>query len=71
LSGSFGITLNDGNEKRTFKLIITDKGLFIPSWLWKELNNFLSGYICLVLATHVCDEKDYFRDYDNFYNHKK
>ncbi len=65
-SGSFDITLNDGNSKRTFHLSKPDYGLYMPSGLWRELTNFSSGAICLVLASHVYDEKDYMRDYNTF-----
>lgn len=66
LSGSFDITVDDGNVKRTFQLSRPNMGLFMPSGLWRELDNFSSGSICFVLASHEYDEADYFRDYEKF-----
>jgi hypothetical protein len=66
LSGSFDITVDDGKVKRTFHLSRPNMGLFMPSGLWRELDNFSSGSICFVLASIEYDEKDYFRDYDKF-----
>jgi dTDP-4-dehydrorhamnose 3,5-epimerase-like enzyme len=71
LSGSFDITLDDGNTKRTFQLSRPNMGLLIPSGLWRELNNFSSGSICMVLASELYSEEDYFRDYQEFLNFKK
>lgn len=65
-SGSFDITLDDGDTKRTFNLNRPYIGLYMPSGLWRELDNFSSGAICLVLASHKYDEEDYLRDYDLF-----
>jgi hypothetical protein len=70
LSGSFDITLDDGNAKRTFQLSRPNRGLLIPSGLWRELNNFSSGSICMVLASETYTEKDYLRDYNEFKNYK-
>ena len=66
LSGSFDITVDDGKVKRTFHLSRPNIGLYMPSGLWRELDNFSSGSICFVLASIDYDEKDYFRDYDKF-----
>lgn len=66
LSGSFDITVDDGKVKRTFHLSRPNTGLYMPSGLWRELDNFSSGSICFVLASIEYDEKDYFRDYDKF-----
>ena len=71
LSGSFDITLDDGNAKRTFQLSRPNIGLLIPSGLWRELNNFSSGSICMVLASETYTEKDYLRDYNEFIKHKR
>lgn len=65
-SGSFDITLNDGTTKRTFQLSKPYYGLYMPSGLWRELNNFSSGAICLVLASHRYDEHDYIRNIKQF-----
>jgi dTDP-4-dehydrorhamnose 3,5-epimerase-like enzyme len=71
LSGSFDITLDDGKAKRTFQLSRPNMGLLIPSGLWRELNNFSSGSICMVLASELYSEEDYLRDYHEFLNFKK
>ena len=66
LSGSFDIIVDDGKVKRTFHLSRPNVGLYMPSGLWRELDNFSSGSICFVLASIEYDEKDYFRDYKKF-----
>jgi hypothetical protein len=66
LSGSFDITLDDGEAKRTFQLSRPNVGLLVPSGLWRELNNFSSGSICMVLASELYSEEDYFRNYTEF-----
>lgn len=71
LSGSFDITLDDGNAKRTFQLSRPNMGLLVPSGLWRELNNFSSGSICIVLASELYSEKDYLRDYNEFIKYKR
>lgn len=70
-SGSFDITLDDGQTRRTFQLSKPYYGLYMPAGLWRELNNFSSGAICLVLASHIFDTKDYLRDYKQYINYKK
>lgn len=65
-SGSFDIILDDGNVKRTFSLNRPNIGLYMPSGLWRELDNFSSGAICLVLASHEYTENDYLRIYSDF-----
>ena len=65
-SGSFDIILDDGNVKRTFSLNRPNIGLYMPSGLWRELDNFSSGAICLVLASHEYTESDYLRTYSDF-----
>lgn len=69
-SGSFEITLDDGLTRRTFQLSKPYYGLYMPSGLWRELGDFSSGAICLVLASHIYDENDYMRDYKVFKNWK-
>jgi hypothetical protein len=66
LSGSFSITVDDGTSKQTFHLSRPDRGLMLPPGLWRELDNFSSGSICMVLASELYDENDYFRDYEKF-----
>lgn len=70
-SGSFDLVLNDGKIKRTFHLNRPYLGVYMPSGLWRELNNFSSGSICLVLASETYDESDYIRNYKEFLNYKE
>lgn len=70
-SGSFDITLDDGNTKRRFSLSRPYMGLYMPQCLWRKLDNFSSGAICLVLASHNYNENDYLRDYELFLNFYK
>lgn len=65
-SGSFDVVLDDGSERKRFNLNRAYCGLYIPPMLWRELNNFSSGSVCLVLASELYDEKDYIRDYETF-----
>lgn len=69
-SGSFDLVLDDGKTKRTFQLNRPYIGVYMPAGLWRELNNFSSGSICLVLASHTYDENDYIRDYNEFIKYK-
>ena len=71
LSGSFEVVLNDGTEKKSFLLNKPNIGLYIPTGIWRELENFSSGAVCLVLASDVYDEEDYIRDFDQFMISKK
>lgn len=66
LSGSFEVKLHDGNQTHRIMLNKPDKGLIIPKMTWRELENFSSGSVCLVLASGVYTEDDYIRDYDKF-----
>ena len=70
LSGSFEVVLQDGTKTKRVMLNRPDKGLFIPTGIWRELENFSSGAVCLVLASDVFDENDYIRDYKKFKSHK-
>jgi len=70
-SGSFDVVLNDGNVKRTITLNRPYYGLLIVPGIWRELSNFSSGAICLVLASEKYNETDYLRDYSQFLNWKK
>ena len=65
-SGSFDVVVDDGTNKKTFSLNRPNKGLYFPAGLWREINNFSSGATCLVLASHVYQEEDYFRDYKDY-----
>lgn len=69
-SGSFSVTLDDGNVKRTFLLNRPYQGLYIVPGIWRTLDDFSSGSVCLVLASHGYDEKDYIRDYNDFIEYK-
>ncbi len=65
-SGSFEVTIDDGSIKRTYMLARPNIGLYLPSGLWREINNFSSGSICLVLASEEYNTSDYIRDYIEF-----
>jgi len=66
MSGSFDVTLYDGIEKRRFHLNRSYYGLYIPPMMWRDLDNFSSGAVCMVLASDYYDENDYFRNRDDF-----
>ena len=66
MSGSFDVLLDDGRERRRFHLNRSYYGLYIAPLIWRELDNFSSGSVCLVLASEVFDEADYFRDYRQY-----
>jgi dTDP-4-dehydrorhamnose 3,5-epimerase-like enzyme len=68
VSGSFEVVLDDGQTKQRIMLNKPDKGLLIPTGVWRELENFSSGAVCLVLASDEFDESDYIRDYKDFCN---
>jgi dTDP-4-dehydrorhamnose 3,5-epimerase-like enzyme len=65
-SGSFDVVLDDGKQRRRYFLNRSYHGLFVPRMVWRELENFSSGSISLVLASQVYDESDYHRDYGEF-----
>jgi mannose-6-phosphate isomerase-like protein (cupin superfamily) len=71
LSGSFEVVLNDGSNEEIVTLNIPNKGLLIPTGIWRELRNFSSGSVCLVIASEVYAEEDYIREYDEFLTYKK
>jgi dTDP-4-dehydrorhamnose 3,5-epimerase-like enzyme len=64
--GSFDVILNDGKKNVRHHLNRSYYGLYTPPLIWRELDNFSSGSVCLVLASDIYDEKDYVRDYDEF-----
>lgn len=66
MSGSFDVVLDDGTEKKRFHLNRSYYGLYVPTMLWRELDNFSSGAVCMVLASNVYDEKDYYREYNEY-----
>ncbi len=65
-SGSFDVILDDGSMKYKFSLNRSYYGLYIPSMVWRELENFSSGSVCITLASDLYDEEDYIRDYSAF-----
>jgi WxcM-like, C-terminal len=71
ISGSFDVVLKDGKTKTTVTLNKPDRGLLIENNTWRELENFSSGAVCLVLASEVFEEEDYIRDFDEFLENKK
>lgn len=66
LSGSFRITVDDGETKTEYLLRDPRKGLYISRMIWREMDAFSQGAVCMVLASHRYEEADYFRDYDDF-----
>lgn len=66
MSGSFDVVLDDGFEKKRFHLNRSYFGLYVCPMMWRELDNFSSGSVCLVLASELFDPEDYYRDYDLF-----
>jgi hypothetical protein len=66
ISGSFDIHIDDGKNKKTFSLNKSTQGLYICSMIWREIDNFSSGAVCLVLASDIYNESDYYRDYKEF-----
>lgn len=66
MSGSFDVVLDDGTNKRRFHLNRSYYGLYVCPMMWRELDNFSSGSVCLVLASNRYDEADYIRDYAKF-----
>ena len=68
LSGSFEVVVDDGKSKKRIMLNKPNQGLFIPTQIWREIDNFSSGAVCLVLASTEYDEAEYIRDYELFRN---
>lgn len=66
LSGSFEVLIDDGHQQQKIMLNKPHIGLLIPTGIWRELGNFSSGAVCLVLASEMFDETDYIRAYDSF-----
>lgn len=65
-SGSFKVTLDDGRSKRSFFLNRPYQGLYVKPGLWRDLEDFSSGAVCMVLASEVYQKADYIRNYDEF-----
>jgi hypothetical protein len=66
LSGSFRMTLDDGTTKSEHWLRDPRKGVYISKMIWREMDRFSQGAVCMVLASHRYDEADYFRNYGDF-----
>lgn len=66
MSGSFDVVLDDGTSKKRIHLNRSYYGLYICPMIWRELDNFSSGSVCMVLASNQYDEADYFRDYSDY-----
>lgn len=66
MSGSFDIELDDGRERRKYHLNRSHYGLYVGPMIWRYIDNFSSGSVCMVLASDYYDEADYFRRYEDF-----
>lgn len=66
MSGSFDVIVYDGKEKQRIQLNRSYHGLYLPPMIWREMDNFSSGSVCLVLASEPYAETDYFRDYNSY-----
>ncbi|HBN05430.1 MAG TPA: hypothetical protein DD434_06535, partial [Bacteroidales bacterium] len=71
LSGSFDVVLDNGKEKQTFSLNRSYYGLYVPKGMWRQMLNFSTNSLALVLASTKFDEKDYIRDYEEFLDFQK
>ena len=66
MSGSFDVVLDDGSGEKRFHLNRSYYGLYVCPMIWRRLDNFSSGSVCMVLASNLFDEDDYYRDYDEY-----
>jgi hypothetical protein len=66
IAGSFEITVDDGQERRTTRMSSPRQGLYLPPMMWRDLDQFSTGAVCLVLASAPYVESDYIRDYEQF-----
>ena len=66
MSGSFDVIVYDGKEKKRISLNRSYNGLYLPPMIWREMDNFSSGSVCLVLASEPYQEADYYRDYNGY-----
>ena len=66
VSGSFDVVLDDGHERTSIHLNRANSGLYLAPMIWREIENFSGGSVCLVLASAPYDEEDYMRDYETF-----
>jgi dTDP-4-dehydrorhamnose 3,5-epimerase-like enzyme len=66
MSGSFDVIVDDGGKKKTFHLNRSYQGVYIPKMMWREVENFSSGAVCMVVASRLYDQADYYHDYKDF-----
>ncbi len=66
LSGSLDVIIDDGKERRVFSLNRSYYGLYVPNGIWREMNNFSTNSLALILSSTKYDELDYIRDYSTF-----
>jgi hypothetical protein len=66
MSGSFDVVLDDGVDKKRIHLNRSYNGLYVCPMIWRELDNFSSGSVCMVLASNLYDESDYYRDHGDY-----
>lgn len=66
LSGSFDVILDDGHERRRFHLCRSHYGLYVPNMIWRELDNFSTNSVAIVLSSTLYDEADYIEDYEEY-----
>lgn len=66
MSGSFDVIVDDGHDRKRVHLNRSYYGLYVPGMMWREVENFSSGAVCMVLASTHYDPNDYYRDYDEF-----
>ena len=66
LSGSFDVVLNDGNEERRYHMARSYYGLYVPQMMWRELDNFSTNSVALILASTPYDADDYIEDFDQY-----
>jgi len=66
VAGAVDVEVDDGQQRRTFRLDVPDVGLYVSPMIWRNLTGFQPGTVCLVIASEPYDEADYFRNYDDF-----
>jgi hypothetical protein len=66
MSGSFDVVINDGHGEKRYHLNRSYYGLYVCPMIWRELDNFSSGSVCMVLASNLYAESDYYRDYNEY-----
>ena len=71
VSGSFSVTLDDGRERQSYLLNRPYQGLLVPTGIWRTLEDFSSGAVCLVLASELYEEEDYIYEYEDFLEYVK